>query len=92
MQLKLSTHQTTVMTVGVPPEADAEKLQRELYYALPDGYPMPRLKDGIVIAVESLAEHLDDKEEEFEDSTLEDFFRSLMEQKGEADEFIFIPA
>lgn len=79
------------MTVRVPPEVDTDKLTSELYYALPDGYPMPRLKDGICIPASNLQEHLDDKEEEFEDATLEDFFRSLMEQKGEADEFIFIP-
>ena len=89
MKLKTSSFQTTVLTVGVPRNVDGQKVCAEIYHVIPDGYPMPRLKDGISVSADALIEYLEGSE--ITDNKLAEFFQAIVAHQPKPDEFMFIP-
>lgn len=78
-----------MLTVGVPGEVDAQKVCAEIYHVIPDGYPMPRLKDGISVSADVLGEYLEDNE--ITDNKLVEFFQAILALQPQPDEFMFVP-
>ena len=89
MKLKTSSFQTTVLTVGVPRKVDAQKVCAEIYQVIPDGYPLPLLKDGISVSADALVEYLEGRE--IIDNKLAKFFQAVIAHQPKPDEFMFIP-
>lgn len=88
MKLNMSLFQTTVLTVGVPRELDVKSVCAEIYHVIPDGYPMPRLKDGISVSAGALGEHLENTK--ISDKKMADFFRAVLAHQPQPDEFMFV--
>jgi len=88
MKLTTASSQITVLTVGVPKEVDEQKLCAEIYRIIPDGYPMPRLKDGISVSADALFELFDSSG--ILDNKLIEFFQAVFAHQPQPDEFVFI--
>ena len=88
MKLNTSSFQTTVLMVGVPRELDAKSVCAEIYHVIPDGYPMPPLKDGISVSTGALGEYLENTK--ISDKKLAEFFQAVLAHQPQPDEFMFV--
>lgn len=88
MKLNTSSFQTTVLTVGVPREIDAKSMCAEICQVIPDGYPVPPLKDGISVSAGALGEYLENTK--ISDKKLAEFFQTVLAHKPQPDEFMFV--
>jgi len=88
MKLKTSSFQITTLTVAVPKEVEEQQVSAEICHVIPDGYPLPRLKDGISVSAGALSEHLNNTE--ITDKKLAEFFQAVLACKPQPDEFMFV--